>query len=43
MREKYIDSFFNGSSGENEPIDETEDEELPKEEVQFEELFTDGE
>lgn len=39
MREKYIDRFFNGSSGDNDPIDE----ELPKEEVKFEELFTDGE
>lgn len=41
MREKYIDRFFNGSSEEIEPI--VEDEELPKEEVKFEELFTDGE
>lgn len=39
MREKYVDRFFNGSSGDNDPIDE----ELPKEEVKFEELFTDGE
>lgn len=43
MREKYIDRFFNGSSGDNDPIDEPIDEELPKEEVKFEELFTDGE
>lgn len=43
MREKYIDRFFNGSNWENEPIDEDEDEELPKEEVKFDELFTDGE
>ena len=41
MREKYIDRFFNGSIEEIEPI--VEDEELPKEEVKFEELFTDGE
>ena len=41
MREKYIDRFFNGSSEENEPV--IEDEELPEEEVKFEELFTDGE
>lgn len=41
MREKYIDRFFNGSSEEIEPI--VEDEELPEEEVKFEELFTDGE
>ena len=43
MREKYIDRFFNGSSEDNRDIEENEDEELPKEEVKFEELFTDGE
>lgn len=42
MREKYIDRFFNGSGEETDPMVK-EEEELPKEEVKFEELFTDGE
>ena len=43
MREKYIDRFFNGSSEEKHNIDDDEDEELPEEEVKFEELFTESE
>lgn len=41
MREKYIDRFFNGNDEEIDPI--VNDEELPEEEVKFDELFTEGE
>ena len=41
MREKYIDRFFNGNGEEIDPI--VNEEELPEEEVKFDELFTEGE
>lgn len=41
MREKYIDRFFSGSGEDIEPV--VVDEELPEEEVKYEDLFTDGE
>lgn len=41
MREKYIDRFFSGDAPKDEPLPEDK-EDIPVEEVSFDELFSDG-